>query len=186
MGFIDNLKYKYGLYRLRKDFRKPENNAIACNIADAKSIGIIYNATKIEDFSLVRDFVFKLKKQVPEVIALGYADAKELSDFHLQPLEFRFFCKKDLNKYYKPHEDSVDDFVKKQFDILMDFNLEEKLPVRFVLASSEALFKTGRHCEIEPNYYDLMIQCDIDSENALAQLIEQTEIYLKMIKPNKF
>lgn len=183
--FINNLKYKYGLYRLRKDFRNPESNAIVCNLDDAKSVGIIYNATTLEDFVLLRDFVFKLKKYIPEVKTLGYVDDKELSNFHIQPLEFSFFCRKNLNKYYKPHEDSVDDFVKNKFDILMDFNLNEQLPVRFVLAESEALFKTGRHCEIEPNYYDLMIQYNFDAENPLANLMEQTEYYLKMIKPIK-
>lgn len=182
---MSSLRYKYGLYRLCKDFRKPENNAVVCNLNDAKSVGIIYNATTLNDFVLIRDFVFKLKKDIPEVKALGYVDAKELSTFHLQPLEFSFFCRKNLNKYFKPHEDSVADFVKLKFDILMDFNLNEQLPVRFVLAESEALFKTGRHCEIEPNYYDLMIKYDFDSENPLAQLIKQTEYYLKMIKPIK-
>ena len=57
MTKFTELKYKYGLYRLRKDFRKPEDNAIACNLKQAKSIGIIYNATKQEDFILVKDFV---------------------------------------------------------------------------------------------------------------------------------
>ena len=185
------LKYKYGLYRLRKDFRKPEDNAIACNLKQAKSIGIIYNATKQEDFILVKDFVYKLKTIVPQVQAMGFVNNKELSDFHIQPLEFSFFCNSDLNWYYKPHEDSVDEFVKKEFDILIDLNFKELLAARFVLAESAALFKTGRFCIIEPNYYDLMIQLpkidknqeDEEEVNPLKLLIQQTEHYLQMIKP---
>jgi hypothetical protein len=180
---IDNLKYKYGLYRLRSDFRKPENNAVACNIADARSVGIIYNATSEEDFNLVKDFLHKLKKTIPEVFALGYVDKKELDNFHIQPLDFGFFCHKDLNWYHKPNEASVEEFVKKEYDILIDLNPTEILGVRFVLAESKALFKTGRYCEIEPNYYDLMIQNISEDENQLLHLIEQTEFYLKMIKP---
>ncbi len=183
MRFVDNLKYKYGLYRLRSDFRKPENNAVACNIANAKSVGIIYNATTEADFNLVKDFLHKLKKTVPEVLALGFVEMKDLANYHIQPLEFSFFCFKDLNWYFKPKEDSVQEFVKKEFDILIDLNPTEILGVRFVLAESKALFKTGRHCEIEPNYYDLMIQNNSDEENQLKDLIEQTEFYLKMIKP---
>jgi len=181
--FVDNLKYKYGLYRLRKDFRKPENNAVVCNLIAAKSVGIIYNATTEADFNLVKDFLHKLKKTVPEVLALGFVEMKELANYHIQPLEFSFFCYKDLNWYFKPTEDSVQEFVKKEFDILIDLNPTEILGVRFVLAESKALFKTGRHCEIEPNYYDLMIQNNPEEENQLKDLIEQTEFYLKMIKP---
>ncbi|MDD2636033.1 MAG: hypothetical protein PHW82_11095 [Bacteroidales bacterium] len=194
MSKFAELKYKYGLYRLRKDFRKPEDNAIACNLKKAKSIGIIYNATKQEDFIIVKDFVYKLKEIVPNVQAMGFVNTKELSDFHIQPLEFSFFCNSNLNWYYKPHENSVDEFVKQKFDILIDLNLKELLAVRFVLAESTALFKTGRFCNIEPNYYDLMIklpkknknqeeeeqQADI---NPLKLLIQQTEHYLQMINP---
>ncbi len=191
MTKFTELKYKYGLYRLRKDFRKPEDNAIACNLKQAKSIGIIYNATKQEDFILVKDFVCKLKTIVPQVQAMGFVNNKELSDFHIQPLEFSFFCNSDLNWYYKPHEDSVDEFVKKEFDILIDLNFKELLAARFVLAESAALFKTGRFCNIEPNYYDLMIQLpkidknqeDEEDVNPLILLIQQTEHYLQMIKP---
>ncbi len=188
MGLISNIKYKYGLSRLRKDFRKPENNAVVCNIENAQSLGIIYNATKEEDFIRVKEFLHRLKKTVPEVVALGFVDMKELANFHIQPLDFSFFCHKDLNWYHKPAEDSVEDFVRKKFDILIDLNLTENLSVRFVLAESAALFKTGRFCKIEPNYYDLMISLNEQSSgeevNQLEMLIKQTELYLKMIKPS--
>jgi hypothetical protein len=99
-----------------------------------------------------------------------------------------------LNWYFKPEEYSVKEFVKKQFDILIDLNLEEHLAVRFVLAESASKFKTGRYCFIEPNYYDLMISLPEDTKvvdgveekleiNTLELLIKQTEYYLKMINP---
>lgn len=199
MGLINNLKYKYALYRLRKDFRKPENNAIVCNLRDAKSLGILFNATKEEDFVAVRDFVHKWRKFIPEIIVLGFVDKKELSNFHIQPLEYKFFCYKDLNWYFKPNEDSVREFVQKEFDILIDLNLEEKISVRFVLAESAALFKTGRYCEIEPNYFDLMISVqdkkdlnedesseeETEKHSPLKELLDQTEYYLKMLKTSQ-
>lgn len=182
VGFISNLKYKYGLYRLRNDFPKPGNNAVVCNLADAVSVGIIYNATDEKNFNIVKEFQHSLKKNIQEVFALGFVDKKELENYHIQPLEFSFFCNKDLNWYNKPNENTVDEFVKKKFDILIDLNLTEVLAVRFVLAESAALFKTGRHCEIEPNYYDMMIQYNTEEDNPLLHLIEQTEYYLKMLK----
>jgi hypothetical protein len=184
VGLISNLKYKYGLHRLKNDFRKPENNAVVCNLKNAASIGVIYNATKIEDFNAVKYFVAELKKITPEVFALGYVNKKELDNFHIQPLEFLFFCLKDLNKYYKPNEGSVTEFANKEFSILIDLNLEEVLSVRFVLAESKALFKVGRRTSIEPNYYDLMLDINPADENALEFFIEQVQIYLNMIKNN--
>ncbi len=102
----------------------------------------------------------------------------------MQPLEFGFFCNKDLNWYFKPNEHSVKDFVDYKFDILIDLNFEELLAVRFVLAESAAMFKTGRYCTIEPNYYDLMIKLNKNQEaEKLNALIKETERYLLMINP---
>ncbi len=194
MTAFSKYKYKYGLYRLKKDFRKPEHDAIACNLKKAKSVGVIYNATKQEDFNLVKNFVIRLSERVPHVKALGFVDQKELADFHIQPLEFSFYCNSDLNWYFKPDEDSVNEFVQKQFDILIDLNLSEQLAVRFVLAESASKFKTGRFCTIVPNYYDLMISLPEEEKqvsddekkeeiNLLELLIKQTEHYLLMINP---
>ncbi|PLX09873.1 MAG: hypothetical protein C0596_00910 [Marinilabiliales bacterium] len=192
---FENFKYNYGLRRLKNDFRKPEDDAIACNLKNAKSVGIIYNATKLEDFNLVKEFVHRLREYVPLVKALGYVNKKELEDFHIQPLEFSFFCNSDLNWYFKPNEDSVEEFVKQQFDILIDLSFKEHLAVRFVLAESASMFKTGRYCTIEPNYYDLMISIpepkkpdledeEVEEQNPLELLIKETERYLLMINPD--
>jgi len=192
---FENFKYNYGLRRLKNDFRKPEDDAIACNLKNAKSVVIIYNATKLEDFNLVKEFVHRLREYVPLVKALGYVNKKELEDFHIQPLEFSFFCNSDLNWYFKPNEDSVEEFVKQQFDILIDLSFKEHLAVRFVLAESASMFKTVRYCTIEPNYYDLMISIpepkkpdledeEVEEQNPLELLIKETERYLLMINPD--
>lgn len=190
---LNKLKYKYGLFRLKNDFRKPEKNAVVCNLANAKSVGIIFEADKIEKFNLIKNFLIKLKKEIPVVKALGFVNNKKLENFHLQPLDFSFFCLNDLNFYFKPNETSVSEFVDKKFDILIDLTINDLLPVKFVLAMSEAMFKVGRFTGQEPVHYDIMFKIAdenlIDDENydyeinKIKLLINNVENYLKIIKP---
>jgi len=179
--FIEKLKYKIGLRKLRKTVRRPETNAIARNLYKAESVGIIYDATENEDFEKVKAFIEKLKTKINKLESLGFVNSTELSEHHLRPLEFQFYSKNDLDKFFKPKLEVINEFCNQKFDILIDFNIIEHLPNRFILAESQAMFKTGLYSETEPNYYDLMINIDKNSENLLEELIKQTEHYLKMI-----
>lgn len=181
MKFIERLRYKIGLRKFRKTARRPEANAIACNLYKAKSIGIVYDATLNEDFEKVKAFVEDLKSEIHIVDSIGYVDSAELSEFHTKHEDFKFYSKKDLNKFFKPISEITKEFCNCKFDILIDLNINEKLPNCFIVAESQAMFKTGLYSKNEPVYYDLMININKNTENLLEELIKQTKHYLKMI-----
>jgi hypothetical protein len=132
-----------------------------CNINEAKTIGIIYNATNSVSFEIIRDFTRILMQKKIEVSVLGYVDSKKLIDHYLYRKGFDFFTKNNLNCYNRPKSDTVDDFMNKPYDILINLSLEEYYPIQYVLALSPSTFKVGKYFE-EPNYMDLMI--DIEKE----------------------
>lgn len=176
---INKIKNYFAIRNISKLHADYKNNVIVCNINNAKSIGIIYDATKEEDFKIIREYVQKLKEFVPEVQSLGYADIKKLENFHIQPKEFAFFCKKDINWYGKPKTEAIIEFVIKDFDILIDLNPQEIIPLRFVLAESAASFKVGRKPERLDDLYHLMLEVKPDVD--LKYLIEQINHYLEII-----
>ena len=86
----------------------------------AKSVGILYDANSEEQINQIKPFVdyfFELKKDVK---ALGYVNAKQLSYCHLPKLQYDFFYQKDLNWYYRPQNYIIDNFIKKEYDILIN------------------------------------------------------------------
>lgn len=180
MKILNNIKKTIAIRKLRKLISESNHKPIVCNITHAKSIGIIYEATDEREFKIVRDFVSKLKETTPEVASIGYVDKKDLDGFHIQPIEFGFFCKKDLNWYGKPKHYAVSDFTDKKFDILIDLQLAEIIPLRFILAQSNAKFKVGRKPVRLEEFYDLMLE--VKPYVALKYFIEQTVHYLKIIK----
>lgn len=179
---FDKFKRSYGRKQLDKTAVR-QHPAIVCSYRSAQRFGILCDATHEEHFKIVRALMCKLKADGKEVILLGYVDKSQLEDFHIQPQEFRFFCKKDLNWFYKPTDTGVLDFIRVPFDVLIDLGTPECIPLRFVLRESVAGFKIGRFHTATTDDYDMMI--DIEGNNNMELLFEQCIHYLKMMNKNK-
>jgi hypothetical protein len=161
MKVLDNTKVLIGRKVLQNKLKNLMRDTKVCNINEAKTIGIIYNATNSVSFEIIRDFTRILMQKKIEVSVLGYVDSKKLIDHYLYRKGFDFFTKNNLNWYNRPKSDTVDDFMNKPYDILINLSLEEYYPIQYVLALSPSTFKVGKYFE-EPNYMDLMI--DIEKE----------------------
>lgn len=145
--------------------------AKVCSINDARSVGILYNATNPVSFEIIKTFTKVLLQKKIEVSALGYVDSKKLIDHYLYRKGFDFFTKNELNWYYKPVSNIVDDFIKKPFDIFINLSLEDYYPIQYITALSVSSFKVGKLFR-EPFYLDMMI--DIEKEKrAMKDLKEE-------------
>ena len=147
MQFIEDFKQKVGKWVFQRELQTNSRIKEVCNLDNAKSIGILYEATSDKQIQMIKPFVsyfFDLKKDVK---ALGYVNSKELSFFHTPKLQYDFFYQKDLNWYYKPQNYIIDNFIKKEYDILINLCDSSVIPIKYLVASSIAHFKIGVHEE---------------------------------------
>ena len=93
-------------------------------------------------------------------------------------MQYDFFSNKDLNWYYKPQNYIIDNFVKKEYDILINLCDSNCIPIKYLVASSIAHFKIGRY---EDNYtiYDLMIE--LNKDKSIDKLMQEIKHYLTLI-----
>ena len=178
MQFIEDFKQKVGRWVFHRDLIKNNRIKEVCNLTNASSVGILYDATSEKQVRTIQPFVsyfFDLKK---EVKALGFVDANELSYCHTPKLQYDFFYKKDLNWYYKPQNYIIDNFIKKEHDILINLCDSSIIPIKYLVASSLAHFKIGIH---EENYeiYDLMIS--LKEDKSMQKLIHEIKHYINLI-----
>ncbi len=178
MQFIEDFKQKVGKWVFQRELKSNKRTKEVCNLDNAQSIGILYDATSEEQLKIVKPFVsyfFDLKKDVK---ALGYVNSKQLSFHHTPKLQYDFFYQKDLNWYYKPQNYIIDNFVKKEYDILINLCDSSIIPIKYLLASSIAHFKIGIH---EENYeiYDLMIS--LKDDKSLEKLMHEIKHYINLI-----
>ena len=178
MQFIEDFKQKVGKWVFQRELQTNSRTKEVCNLDDAKSIGILYDATSEQQIKIIKPFVsyfFNLKKDVK---ALGYVNAKELSYCHTPKLQYDFFYQKDLNWYYKPQNYIIDNFIMKEYDILINLCDSNTIPIKYLVASSIAHFKIGIH---EEGYeiYDLMIS--LKEDKSIEKLMNEIKYYINLI-----
>jgi hypothetical protein len=149
------------------------------NFADANYIGIIFNATNSENFELVKKYITYLKDYKKKVRSIGYFDLKDVPEGQLSKLEYDFISRKDLNWHYFPSGVSVSNFVKEEFDVLINLDMDDILPLHYLGAFSAAKFKTAKLNEDFQQYYDMMI--DPVDNPSLKFFMRNMDVYLNMV-----
>ena len=149
------------------------------NLNEANHIGIVYYLDDDKTYRLISDFVKNLQAKDKSVKAIGFVKDKYLTKRYLPKLSYDFFYEKDLNWYGRPHGNYVDEFVRTDFDILIDLSNGDVFPIRYLLSRARAKTKIGLFNEKNKELLDLFIKTDNYSDIKL--LINQIEYYLSII-----
>ncbi len=168
-----------GLYYFRKEQDMTCRNRKLTNLRDAKKIGILYNLDDIPDYDLVAEFVTQLQHDRKEVRALGYVENKNLVSRFLPKLSYDFFSMNDINWFYKPVKRKVMDFIQNDFDLLIDLDMKDSLPLKYISKLSMSMCRIGRYSEFSVSCYDLML--NVKSSTPISEFIRQITHYLTII-----
>ena len=181
MNIINKIGLKAGKYQLSRRLKKMHRNQRMHNFDTARSIGIIFNATQLENFTHVKEFLNTLHDKNLEIYAIGYVDKKEIDDQLVIRKNFNFFCLTDLAWNYLPTASFVNEFIDKKMDILIDLSITDHFALHYIASLSNASFKIGMYNSDKEKQiiYDLML--DITKQPKIEYLIEQVKYYLNMI-----
>ena len=175
---FNSLKYKYGHFVLSNKKKKIKRKRGIYNFNTANTCGVVFNATTQEAFEKARAFVDFLKSKSIKVSAIGFVNSKEVKDFYRETIHYKYFSRKNTNWYGKPKNTNVDEFINKNFDLLIDLSLSNDYPLEYIAAMSIAKFKVGRFTS-EQGDYDFMI--NISKNKTHDFLIEQIAHYLTIL-----
>ncbi len=170
MKFAAGLRSKYAEFVLSRSLKQQHRVVKSCSLDNAKSIGILFNATHSISFEIVKNLVKEISSRDRDVFVLGFVDSKQMIDHYLYRKGFEFFTLNELNWFDKPEGEVVADFIKREFDILINLNLEDSYPIRYILSSSKAHFKVGRQTNTH-DFHDLMIE--IEKEKAAMKELQE-------------
>lgn len=180
MSVITDIKHWYGAWQLKRSDIEILRTHQAFNLENAKRITILFDGTYPENIKLVKAFVANLSKGKELVSALGFVDEKYKSFEHMSRLHFDFFSNTELNWYGKPQGMVINNFLKEDYDILIDLSLKKFYPLTYLAVASPAKFKVGMY-RTDVNVFDLSI--DITKNQSLSYLIDKIDYYLNLIKP---
>lgn len=169
---LNNIKHFifYLFLRLRT---KKEIVRQPVSLAMAKTIGILFYADDVTKNDVLLAFIQQLKLQQKDVQLLGYMQKREFGFVY----PFPFITDKETGWYGKPGGQGTHHFIESRFDLLINFSLEECLPLEYISAVSPAKFRVGFNKVPENANYDLIL---IPKENKdISNLIQNLEHYLK-------
>jgi hypothetical protein len=176
---IENIQLRLGQISLKKRKKKLHRKIKAFGFEKASKIGVLYDATNRSDADLVKKFIQYLKEERKEVFSLGYINAKDASEIVKPYLSFAFFDKSQLSKTFIPKSETVNEFMKTPYSILIDLTIDESFPIEYIATLSQAKFKVGANGNHRNETCDMVI--DIDNDKRLEYLIIQMKHYLQMI-----
>ena len=164
MNVLGTIQEKLGHYILERNINRASRSVEVCNFDTAQTAGVVFNATHLINFEMVKKFVDFLQYKEIKVHTMGFVNSKKLIDHYLFRKGYDFFTKKHLNWYMRPTRNTVDDFIAQPFDILFNLSLESYYPIQYIVGMSKAKFKVGVFSQ-EDKFLDFMI--DISRERKI-------------------
>jgi hypothetical protein len=181
MELFRNIRMKIGNTILKNKAAEKKRKTHYSSINEVKNIGIVWDASKIEDFACLSRFYQKMHENKTDVRIMGYFPGKNLPNQLTAVRYLSIIKKEELNLFYHPVTSDTNNFVSKRFDVLIDMNFKKILPLRYISSLSNAGFKVGLFdSEAGNTPFDLML--DLKNPVNVEEYLNQVVHYLEMIK----
>jgi hypothetical protein len=180
MELFRNIRLKIGNAMLRNKMAHSRRKTHYSNINLVKNIGIVWDASKTNDFTNLSRFYQKMHDKNTDVKILGYFPGSNLPNQYTAIRYLTIIKREELNMFYHPVSSEANKFITNPFDVLIDLNFEKILPLQYISSLSNAGLKVGLfESELGDYPFDLMMELKkpINIEDYLNQVIH----YLEMI-----
>ena len=157
-------KIKNYFLHKRLEANTPDKEREICSLARATTIGMLCEITDEDSYKAIFRIFTQLQQTGKVVHLIGYIDEKFVPFYCLQQLSADYFCQKQLTWCGEPNMVQVQDFIKRDFDILLDFNYRYHAPIEAILTTAHSKFIIGS-CEDYQDLYDLTLQTEIGNYN---------------------
>ena len=175
MNQLQKIQLYFHNYFLKRELAKLSVTRNSVNFEKAKTFGIVFTTADLAEVKAMQAFCKTLEKAGKKVEILGYAGKVDKNT----TIDLPHFTRKDLNWHLTPKTEAISSFIKKDFDILVNFHAGTCRPLEYIAACSHAHCRVGRYHPDQTQCYDLMVTLkENESHKAYSDMVFQ---YLKMI-----
>lgn len=180
MELFRKIRLKIGDVILRNKVARTKRKKFYSSIDNVKNIGIVWDASKTEDFASLTKFYQKMNDNKTDVKVIGYFPGNNLPNQYTAIRFLSVIKNEELNIFYHPVSTESKSFISQRFDVLIDLNFAKLSPLQYISSLSNAGLKVGIfEPGIKNSPYDLMMELKkpINTEDYLNQVMH----YLGMI-----
>jgi hypothetical protein len=180
MEMLKNIRLKRGKSILRKRIPRTKRTRFKSNISKARTIGVVWDASNHEEYTILSRFHQKMHERKIEVKILGFFPGNNLPDRYTAIRYLTCLKNQDIDLFYRPVSREAALFINTRFDILIDINFKQLFPLQYISSLSVAGFKVGIvENGFENPPYDLMMELNKNSD--INTYLTQVIYYLEMI-----
>jgi hypothetical protein len=162
-------------FQIKKIAALPRNKQFI-KIPEAKSIGLVFDATDKKEFELIKAFIQQIKEYTKGIHAIGFVDSKITPNYSYIKTDIDLFNKKELKNLYQPQSPYIKTFIETERDILIDANIMNKLPLQYIAAASKSKCKVGLHTNGNELFHDVLLNTGENKD--LEFFLQQSLKYL--------
>jgi len=162
-------------YQVKKIAALPRTKQFI-KIPEAKSIGLVFDATDKEVFEVIKKFIHQVKEYTKNIHAISYVDKKITPNYNYIKTDIDLFNRKELKNLYQPQSPYIKTFIEDEKDILIDANIFNKLPLQYIVAASRAKCKVGMHTSSNEMMHDVLLATT--PQQGLEFFLQQSLKYL--------
>ena len=180
MELFEKIRVKIGDIVLKNKIAGSKRKPHFLNIDQVRNIGIVWDASKTEDFAYLSRFCQKMHEKQTDVKIMGYFPGKSLPNQYTAIRFLSVIKKEELNVFYHPISPETNAFINNRFDILIDLNFKKLLPLQYITSLSNAGLKVGLfESGTENSPFDLMME--LKSPVNIEHYLEQVMHYLSIM-----
>jgi hypothetical protein len=180
MELFRNIRLKIGDAILRNKIAGTKRKKHFPNINEVRKIGLVWDASKTDDFACLSRFFQKMNENKTDVKIMGYFPGNNLPNQYTAIRYLSVIKKDELNFFYHPVTRDTDAFINNHFDVLIDLNFKKMLPLQYISSLSNAEFKIGLfEPENRNTPFDMMM--DLKKPVNVEDYLDQIVYYLGMI-----
>jgi len=154
MGFTQKFRLFFHRNSIKNQLkqRSGTNTRKAGNFEKASHIGILFNATDLDERKKVTKYADQLRKKGKRVHLLAFINNRtETSNF-----TFDYFNLKQVDWAMRPSGPAVRDFMDQKFDVLLNLSRKSDIYFEYICTLSKAKLRVGPVAE-NTQAYDLMM-----------------------------
>jgi len=143
-----------------------------------KSVGVLFDASNLKEREEALRFVKELKDSGKKVRVMAFLNEKEKID----NLPFVHFSQKEVDFFYRPKSTETQEFISKDFDVLLNLSPTNNIHLEYIAALSRAHYRVGA-ATTKMYCYELMI--DSQPSTSVKNYIKQISFFLNKMHSSR-
>ncbi len=180
MQFIENIKRFLRKGKAKRLIGSSKRVLLLKELSDVKTIGVVFDASSEDLYRRSAHLVRHFSAMHKTVRSISIVKSDMLPPYVDSTLSFNYVLNKEISWVGIPKNKYVDNFVKQEFDLLINLDFKGNSSLNFIVNTSLAHLKVGMNTGNSEVELDFMLEGI--KENDLSIFMRELLKYLELIK----